>query len=270
MQITMFGATGILGRHVVPRLCERGHRVRAVVRQPEQAAKLQRLGVEARLGDILDATSLTDPVTDSDAVLHLATAIPKPGGAQDWSRNDRIRREGTQYLLAACQRAGVRRYVQQSITFIYGDHGTVLADETTPPCPTPFLQSAVDMEAFVQATTLDWCILRGGFFYGPGTTEDSWRDAARTGTLQFPDEGRSLISLIHVADMARAIVLATEQAVARSIYNVVDDQPVTYVELYQYVAAQVGGPPPVSGGPMFLPPLGCRNDRLKAELGWLP
>src|SRR5574341_227353 len=99
MQITVFGATGILGRHVVPRLRERGHRVRAVVRQPEQVARLQRLGMEAMLGDILDATSLTDPVADSDVVLHLATAIPKPGGVQDWSLNDRIRREGTQYLL---------------------------------------------------------------------------------------------------------------------------------------------------------------------------
>src|SRR3954451_11997071 len=76
MQITVFGATGVLGRHVVPRLCERGHLVRAVVRRQEQAAKLQRLGVKATLGDILDAASLADTVTGSEAVLHLATAIP--------------------------------------------------------------------------------------------------------------------------------------------------------------------------------------------------
>jgi nucleoside-diphosphate-sugar epimerase len=270
MQITVFGATGVLGRHVVPRLCERGHLVRAVVRRQEQAAKLQRLGVEATLGDILDAASLTATVTGSEAVLHLATAIPKPGGTQDWSLNDRIRREGTRHLLAVCRQAGVRRYVQQSITFLYGDQGTVLADETCPLRPTSFLQSAVDMEALVHATAFDWCILRGGFFYGPDTMEESWQAAARTGTLQFPGDGGSLISLIHVVDMARAVVLATELAAARSVYNVVDDLPITYAELYQYVTAQVGGPPPLSGGPMFLPPLGCRNDRLKAELGWLP
>lgn len=270
MRIVVVGATGVLGRQVVPRLLERGHRVRAVVRKPEQAAKLQQLGTEPILGDILDPTSMDTALTSCEVVLHLATAIPKPGGAQDWARNDRIRREGTQNLLTACQRTGVHRYVQQSIAFLYRDQAGVLADETTPLQPNPFLQSTLDMEALVQTSLLDWCILRGGFFYGPGTFEDAWQDAARQGALQLPGDGSGRISLIHAVDMAHATVLAAEKAPARSIYNVVDDQPVTYKELFQHIATLVGGPSPTPGGPEFLPSFACRNDRLKAVLGWLP
>ncbi len=270
MQTIVIGATGVLGRHVVPRLLERGHHVRAVVRTPQQAVMCQRQGAEAVLGDILDAASLHVAVTGCEAALHLATAIPKPGGPQDWGPNDRIRREGTQNLLIACQQAGVRRYMQQSTAFLYNFQGAELADETTPLRAHPFLQSTSDMENLVQASLLDWCILRGGFFYGPGTCEDAWRETARQGSLQLPGDGKDRLSLIHVVDMARAVVLATEKAPPRSIYNVVDDQPVSYAALYQYVAARVGGPLPSPGGPVLLPSFGCRNDRLKAELGWWP
>src|SRR5579885_2934342 len=101
MRILVVGATGVLGRNVLPRLLERGHRVRAVARRVEQVEMLQRLGVEARLGDILDASSLLSAAKGCDAALHLATAIPRPGQPGDWSLNDRIRREGTRNLLAA-------------------------------------------------------------------------------------------------------------------------------------------------------------------------
>jgi nucleoside-diphosphate-sugar epimerase len=209
-------------------------------------------------------------VIGSEAALHLATAIPKPGGAQDWTLNDRIRREGTRHLLEACQRSGVRRYVQQSVAFLYDDTTPELADEMTPLRPNSFLQSALDMEALVRASPLDWCILRGGFFYGPHTFEDAWRETARQGTLQLPGDGSGRVSLIHQVDMATAVVCATENAPSRSIYNVVDDQPVTYAQLYQHVATLAGGPRPVPGGPEFLPSFACRKDRIKAALGWSP
>lgn len=269
MKILVVGSTGILGRHIVPRLLERGHAVRTVVRKPEQVTELQRLGVGAALGDILDAESLKRAATGCEVALHLATAIPKPGGAQDWAPNDRIRREGTTNLLTACQHAGVRRYVQQSTCFLYRYQSGSLADETTPLEPNPFLQSTLDMEELVQASPLDWRILRGGFFYGPNTFEDAWREALRQGTLPLPGDGSAQLSLIHQVDMATAIVLAAEKASARSIYNVIDDHPVTYRELFDYMAALVGGPSPAPDGPVFLPPFACRNDRLKT-LGWAP
>ena len=119
MKIFVVGSTGVLGRHVVPRLLERGHEVRTVARKQEQVKQLQRIGVGAAVGDILDAQSLKRSAAGCEVALHLATAIPKPGAAQDWAPNDRVRREGTQNLLVACHHAGIRRYVQQSTCFLY-------------------------------------------------------------------------------------------------------------------------------------------------------
>ncbi len=269
MKIFVVGSTGILGRQVVPRLLDRGHQVRTVARKPEQVQQFQRLGVDAVLGDILDAESLKRVATGCEVALHLATAIPKPGSSQDWALNDRIRREGTRNLLTACQHAGVRHYIQQSTCFLYRYQPGVLADETTPLETNPFLQSTLEMEALVQASPLEWCILRGGFFYGPNTFEDAWREALRQGALPLPGDGSGHLSLIHQVDMATAVVLAAEKASAQSIYNVVDDHPVTYKELFEYLAILVGGLSPAASGPVFLPPFACRNDRLKA-LGWVP
>lgn len=270
MRILVIGATGVLGRHVIPRLVERGHAVCAVARKPEQVTHLRRLGVEARLGDILDAASMNQAVVGCDVALHLATAIPKPGGAQDWEANNRIRREGTRNLLNASQQAGVRRYIQQSTVFLYEDRHLALADETTPFLPHPQLQSTYDMEGIVKDSPLHWSILRGGFFYGPETFEDAWRDAARQGALQLPGDGTGRLSLIHVADMARAVIMAAEQAPVHSIYNVVDDQPVTYAEFFAHLAAVTGSAQPTNGGPASLPSFSCSNIRLKTELGWSP
>jgi len=271
MMVVVVGATGVLGQNVVPRLVEREHAVRAVVRREDQAEMFRRLGVEPIIGDILKVDTLLQATAACDAVLHLATAIPKPGGARDWSLNDRIRREGTQNLLAATDRNGVRRYIQQSIMLLYGDRGTHIVDELAPLRPAAHLQSAADMEAFVQATPLEWCILRGGLFYGPGSGwDEGWRVEAQAGRLRLPGEGHDLISLIHVVDMARAVVQAVEHAPASSIYNVVDDEPVSYRTLYHYVAARVGGPEPEPGGPTSLPSLGCSNARIKSEIGWSP
>jgi nucleoside-diphosphate-sugar epimerase len=271
LKIAVIGATGVLGRQVLPRLVEHGHDVRAIVRKPAEVKRLQRMGIDAMLGDILDPDSLGPATLDCEAAMHLATAIPKPGQPQDWSTNDRIRREGTQNFVDACQKNDVRRYVQQSITLLYGDHGAQIIDEETDFQPDPITQSAMDMETIVRATRFEWCILRGGLLYGPGSgREDEWRHAALAGTLQLPKDGSNLISLVHAVDMARALVLAVERAQAQSTYNVVDDLPVNYRTLFQYIASQVDGAKPRSGGKVYLPSLGCSNARIKVELGWEP
>ncbi len=270
MRILVVGATGVLGRNVIPRLLERGHHVRAVARRAEQVEALQRLDVDALPGDILDEASLLAAAQGCDTALHLATAIPRAGQKADWSLNDRIRREGTRNLLAAAAQAGARRYLQQSIIFTYGDYGQQLIDESAPLQPAPYLQSAADMEALVQASSLDWCILRGGLFYGPGTGRvEDWRSRAQEGRLRLPGEGDALLSLIHVVDMARAVVLAVEQAPAGSIYQVVDDEPVSYRALFGYIAAQLGAAAPTPGWSPVASQ-GCSNARIKAALGWVP
>lgn len=270
MKTFIVGATGVLGRNVIPRLLERGHRVRALVREGGQARFLGQMGVEAFIGDIFDRTSLEEASHECDTALHLATAIPKNGN-QDWSLNDRIRREGTRNLLDALMQNGVRRYVQQSITLLYGEQGATIVDEEAPLHVTPISASSMDMEAMVRASGLDWTILRGGIFYGTGTgREDGWRADARQGRLAMPGDGSDLISLVHVVDYARAVLAAAEYAPAGSIYNIVDDEPVSYRRLFNHIAAQLGKVPPQPNGPKFLPSLGCSNARARQALKWMP
>ncbi|MEW5798307.1 MAG: NAD(P)H-binding protein [Bacteroidota bacterium] len=270
MIITIIGATGVLGRNLLPHLLERGHQVRAIVRKKEQVVSLEHLGIRSFIGDILDAGTLLQPLKGSDCVIHSATAIPSNVAGGDWTMNDRIRREGTRNLLECAQRMNVRRYIQQSITMLYGDYGAQIVDESFPLQPSPYIQSALDMEESVKKSGLDWCILRGGYFYGPSTgLERSWRDAGKAGTLRIPANSNALVSLIHAADMARAIVAASEHASAQSIYNVVDDHPVTYRELLTYIAHLEGGPEPTSDG-TNIPSLGCSNRLIKTELDWEP
>jgi 2-alkyl-3-oxoalkanoate reductase len=271
MRVAVLGATGVLGRQVLPRLIERGHEVRAVVRAPAQAARLARLGVEAYHGDILDAASLAQAVAGCDAALHLATAVPKPGMPREPTLNDRIRREGTAHLIAACRHAHVARYVQQSIAHLVADGTAELRDESAPLQPAAATSSAADMEALVRQSRLHWSILRGGAFYGPGTGRDEdWRGLARAGRLQIPGDGAAYLSLIHVADMADAVVLAAERAPAESMMAIVDDEPVTWAALFNHLAALEDGPSPHIGGPPMWPSFRISNARARRELGWRP
>ena len=272
LDVAVVGATGALGRHVIPRLLERGHRVRALVRNDDAMHELSRQGVKAHRGDILLSETLDPIVAGADVALHLATAIPsREDPTADWGPNDRIRREGTNKLIDACQRAGVTDYVQQSILLLQAGHGDEWITEDTPVTPNAITQSAADMEALVEGSGLRWITLRGGLFYGPGTgLEDGFRKLAREGALVIPGDGRELLSLIHVSDMAAAVVDAVESDVRHAVFSVTDDAPVTYAELFEHIDALEGVERPRRGGPPILPSFRATNARTRRELGWQP
>ena len=276
MRVAVVGASGVIGRHLVPRLIERGHHVVGVVRDVGRAPGLAALGAELRLGDILEPEGLAKAVAGSDAAVHAATSVPRPDRPPAdpqaaWELHDRIRREGTANLLAACGKAGVRRYVQQSVAWLHRSVGDAWVDEDTPIEPGARLASAVEMEALVCGSDRDWCILRGGAFYGTGTgREETWMQEARGGRLRLAGDGSDYVSLVHVVDYATAIVAAVEAAPARSSYLVVDDQPVRQRELLGYVAARFGGAAPQAGGPPGPNNCRARNARIKKALGWRP
>jgi nucleoside-diphosphate-sugar epimerase len=229
------------------------------------------LGGEPVRADILDRASLDAAVADCEAALHIATAIPAARGTGDWATNDRIRREGTENLLAACMQAGVARYLQQSVAMILtarDDRPQTEDDETV---GAGRLVSSVDAEAMVRGSALDWRILRGGAFYGPGTGHGAeWLEAARKPGYAMPGDGSGFISLIHIADMAEATALAIETDNGRSTWNAVDDEPVRMRDLTTYIARLAGGPPPETGGATHLASFRVSNAKLKAELGWRP
>jgi uncharacterized protein YbjT (DUF2867 family) len=118
MRVAVAGATGAIGRHVVPRLIESGHQVRAIVTKEGEAAALSRLGIDAVVGDLLKLPALVPMLSECDVALHLTTAAPKPGKEANLALNDPIRREGTANLIQACCENGIQRYIQQSIAFL--------------------------------------------------------------------------------------------------------------------------------------------------------
>lgn len=267
--VAVVGATGVLGRHLVPRLIEQGFRVRAIARRPE-APWLRALPAETVAADILDRDPMRRVLDGCNAVIHAATAVPKPGADGDWSLNDRIRREGTENLLHAAAEAGAEHYVQQSIAMLSNVSDERPQTEDDAIRGEGRLASAVDMEALVTAAPLEWRILRGGLFVGPGTGRAEALNAdLRNPDWRLPGDGTGWLSLIHVADMAAAMVSVLTSGCARGIYNAVDDEPVTWRGLYAYLAAAADIRLPVAGGPPALPSFRVSNARLRAT-GWAP
>lgn len=258
--VLVAGATGVLGVHTVRQLISGGHDVVALVRDEAAAHSMREQGVRPVLGDLLVPETVNDAVRGTTAVLHIATAIPRdPAAPGAWSTNDKIRVDGTRNLVAAAQQAGVSRYVQQSITRLYADHGDQWIDESEPlSTQVPeHLASAVEMESIVAAADLDVVVLRGGEFYGAGTgTTENLFALASAGELRLDGSGDHFMSPIHPADMAKAVVMAADGTLPPGVFNVVDDEPVRQRDFYAGICALVkaecrvvpdpGGPNPPS------------------------
>lgn len=276
--VAVLGATGVYGRHLVPRLVAQGHRVRALVRRPEAAGVAAACGAAIHRADVFDAASLRAALVGCDVGINLATALPAPGKTTgDFALNDRIRREGTPIWLAACRDAGVPRVVQQSIAMVHGGTGDAWADEDTgfagPADDTAGLAiaAALAMEAAVRASGLDWTVLRGGLFYGPGTGfDDDWFARARAGRLRLPADGEDYVSLVHIADMAEATAAALVRWPSRRALIVADDRPSRWRDVFAHVAAVVGAAPPKPGGRAAFLSFRVSNRRAREALAWRP
>ncbi|MCU7492455.1 MAG: NAD(P)-dependent oxidoreductase [Ignavibacteria bacterium] len=271
MKILIIGSTGVLGRNVIPRLMEKNLQVKALVRTQLQREYFTYMGIEAVEGDILKADSVLKASEGCQTAMHLATVIPSGTGTLDWSMNDRVRRDGTQNLIHACRENGLKGYFQQSIIFLYGNNGEAIIDESFPLKPQRYIQSASDMEDMVKESGLEWRILRGGSFYGPGTGRDEdWLNRARAENLKIPGEGNNYISLINVADIARAFTLAVDKTEPGSIFNIVDDEPVKSRDLYTYISSITHSPMPQKEEGANTPSYRCSNKKFKDKTGWTP
>ena len=277
LSIAVLGATGVYGRHLIPRLVARGYRVRALVRRPETAATAGACGAEVRRADIFDAASLRAGLEGCDVGINLATSLPGPSGTGDYATNDRLRREGTPIWIRACQEAGVPRVVQQSIAMVNAAAGEAWADEDTvfpagqEDTAALAIAAALAMEDTVRQSGLDWTILRGALFYGPGTGfDDDWFARARAGTLRLPADGQDYVSLVHIADMAEATAAAIGRWPSRQALIVADDEPARWGDVLAYVAAIAGAAPPPPGGSLGLPSFRVSNRRAREALSWTP
>ena len=277
-RIAVLGATGVYGRHLLPRLAAAGYRVRALVRTPEAATIATACGADLAATDIFDEASLRAGLVGCDVAINLATSLPAPGSrGGDYARNDQLRREGTANWVRACRAAGVPRILQQSIAMTHAGGGDAWADETTfhPIGGEGVAEAAIgavrDMEAVIAESHLDWLVLRGGLFYGPGTGfDDDWFARAHAGKLRLPNEGEDFVSLVHIADMATATLAAITRWPSRQALIVADDHPARWRDVFTYVCALAKSKPPEAGGRSLMPSFRVRNGRARELLSWAP
>ncbi len=278
MRIFVIGATGVLGRALLPLLQQEGYTVRTLVRSKEQVRLLQQSGIEAQQGDLLAQEQdigprLLEVLGGCDATVFIATAIPRDMSAPGaWDLNTRLWTEGTQRVLQASLATSVKKYVQQSVTLAYPDGGDEWIYENTP-LDARIDRTTVDMEDMIRDVAreqLGWCILRGGLFVGPGTGQEDELGTIRAGKSTIPCDGTNFLSLVHVADMADAISKALIHAPAGTIYNIVDE-PIRSGEYLKRLAEIVGVAQPEQDYSQPCPPSWrCSNQAAQTILGWKP
>jgi nucleoside-diphosphate-sugar epimerase len=294
MRIFIAGATGVLGKKVVTRLIENGHRVSGLSRSKQNETWLREHKAEPCAGNLFDPNQVIELTTGFEAILHLATAIPTKSRTtlKDWAENDRIRREGSRNLISAALRNHAALYLQQSIVRLYGDQQGKWVEESDPIMEHPrgMLESAADMERMAAEAAvkdnLPAATLRFGAFY----SADSVQTRTMLRLLQrgfFPviGDGKAFWNNIHVDDAAEAVVHAVEylENPTGEVFNVVDDTPVTYRTLMDFLAERLEAPKP-KNMPEFLARImlgsqlvstlldsaKVRNLEAKASLKWQP
>jgi nucleoside-diphosphate-sugar epimerase len=245
MRIFIAGGTGVVGRRLLPRLTEAGHRVTAVVRSDEKAGSALETGAVPERVDLFDAAAVAAAVADHEAVINLATAIPPTNrmilrGA--WKTNHRLRREASANLADGARAGGAERFIQESIAFAYPDRGDGWIDEEETLEPGPMAASVVDAERAAARFGEGGgaaVVLRFGQFYGPDSSHT--RDmltTARKGTLPAPGRVDAYTSMLHLDDAAAAVAAGLDAPAGT--YNVVDDSPLTRAELGAVLADLVG------------------------------
>ncbi len=298
MKVFLAGATGAIGRSLVPQLIEAGHEATAITRSEEKLGMLGQLGAEPVLCDVFDAGRLGSVVerAEPDAVINELTNLPQSLNPRKlgeyYAANNRVRREGTTNLLDAARSAGVRRFLVQGSAYWYAQTGGPVKTEEAslyldaPPPIGPAVQTIKRVEDAVLSTEgIEGVVLRYGFFYGPGTWYAKDGDVGRqVRKRRYPMIGRGegTYSFIHVDDAASATVVALE-GTRQGIYNVVDDEPATAAQwMPVYAEALEAKRPPripafvarlIVGDALVTWSLGLRgasNAKIKAELGWRP
>ena len=250
-KILVMGATGILGRRVVPLLLARGHAVTAVGRSRERLARLGQQGATVTTVDMFDAAAVARVVRGHAVLVNLATHVPGTDARMllrgAWREMDRIRREGSAILAEAAIAAGAERVVQESFALTYPDRGDAWVDEAVRPEPAKYNRSALDAEASAHRVTAagsTGIALRFALLYG-GAEDAFTRDLlrmARRGWLPMLGAPGAYLPMVTHDDAARAVVAALDAPAGT--YNVVDDEPLTRAQFADAIGALLAVPTP--------------------------
>jgi nucleoside-diphosphate-sugar epimerase len=246
MRVFVTGATGVIGRRVVPQLLEQGHQVSALARSEAARSELARQGAVAFGVSLFDTGGLSVAVAGYDVVINLATHVPHSSVGMmipsAWRQNDRIRREGSANLVNAALGTSVRRLIQESYAPIYESRGSDWIDESAPLDPASYNRTVLDAERaarrFIDAGRTG-VVLRFAGFYGPDAVQlKTMVRGIRYGWAPLPGRADSYLSMVSHDDAAAAVIAALE--LPSGIYNVADDSPLTHREFVDALADAVG------------------------------
>jgi len=299
MKVLVAGATGALGKQLVPRLVARGHAVAGITRTQAKGEALRALGATPVVADALDPDAVARAVAQAepDVVVHQLTALSGSLDMRhfdrDFAQTNRLRTEGTDHLLSAARAAGARRFVAQSYAgWPFARTGGLVKGEADPldPLPARAMRSTLDairhLEAAVTgAEGIEGIVLRYGGFYGPGTSlaPDGEQTALiRRRRVPIVGDGAGVWSFVHIDDAAEATAIAVERG-APGIYNVVDDEPAPVREWLPAAAQALGAKRPLrvprlvgrllageAAVVMMTEVRGASNAKARRELGWEP
>ncbi|HXB15359.1 MAG TPA: NAD(P)-dependent oxidoreductase [Solirubrobacteraceae bacterium] len=285
MRVLVTGASGFIGGVVCRRLLERGDEVTALVRRPGS----EPAGTEAAVADLSNGQRLAAAVAAArpDCVVHLAAEIASQRRAE---RVMEVNVAGTRRLLDACvalENGARRPRIIFSSTVVTGDARGELLDEETPlPVRTPYGRSKQEGERMVLESGLPAVVIRPSHVYGPGGwyAEELVPRLRQPGRLAVIGSGENLWDVVHVEDVASAVLLASgsDAAVGR-VYHVADDEPISFYDFMSLTAAElgVGRPRRVPAGlarliagrnavDAVVRSARSSNARIKQELGWAP
>jgi nucleoside-diphosphate-sugar epimerase len=298
MRVFVAGATGAIGRQLVPRLVTAGHEVHGMTHSESKRAMLSELGAVPVVADALDAEQVAEAVGRArpDVIVHQLTAL---AGVERYTERaaaptNRLRTDGTDHLLSAGQAVGVRRFVAQGVAGFgaYARTGGPVKSEEDPLDPAPVRDMRETLaalhhleDAVVGARWTEGIVLRYGVFYGPGTSLATGKEQfelIRKRKFPVVGDGGAVWSFIHVADAAEATLAAIEHG-ARGVYNVVDDDPAPVADWLPALAQTLGAKKPMrvprfvgrlfageAGVVMMTEIRGASNAKAKRELGWRP
>jgi nucleoside-diphosphate-sugar epimerase len=298
MRVFLAGATGAIGRPLLPMLVADGHEVVAMTRSARKADQLRASGAAPAVADGLDRRAVVEAVVEAkpEVVIHQLTALTGFRSLKHWDRGweqtNRLRTQGTDHLLEGAQAAGARRFIAQSYAgWPYSREGAPVKTEDEPFDPDPPAQMRATLEAIryledrVLGAGLEGIVLRYGSLYGPGTSLAQGGDILETvRARRFPivAGGSGIWSFVHVEDAASA-TLACVRPGGAGVYNVVDDEPAPVSVWLPELARAIGAKPPLRlpawlaglvvgpvGVSMMTRVRGASNAKAKRELGWQP
>jgi nucleoside-diphosphate-sugar epimerase len=284
VRVAVTGATGVIGTAVVTELRRAGHDVVGLARTPEKAAVLRRHGATAVRTSLMDHDGLVAMFRNADVVCSLATHVPvglaalRPGA---WRVNDRLRTQGVRRVVAAARVAGVRRIVQESVSFLYADQGDAWVDEDAPLDITRATEPASVAESLVQDYTCDsraGVVLRLGTIVGDDPLTRFQLRVLRQGHAIGLGSPAGWAHVLHTDDLGPAVLAAL--SAPSGVYNV-GAQPVRRHDLVAGFSVAAGresidfvGPIPRRLGGVRLEPLTrslrVSSDRFAAATGWAP